>query len=124
VFNLIREVGKLEYTSAGGSVKDRIAKAMIEAAEKDGILVPGKSVVIEPTSGNTGVCSNECFPITKVNGHLLRHWASYGVCYQGTQSSVRLDQALNTLDKGYSVIITMPNKMSMVSLQLHRLLEG
>lgn len=48
-------MGKVEYTSAGGSVKDRIAKAMVEAAEKDGKLIPGKSVVIEPTSGNTGV---------------------------------------------------------------------
>ncbi|KAL7280615.1 hypothetical protein ACG7TL_005552 [Trametes sanguinea] len=62
-------LGKLEYTSAGGSVKDRIAKRMVEAAEKEGKLIPGYSVVIEPTSGNT--------------------------------------------DKGYSVIITMPNKMSL-----------
>ena len=47
-------VGKLEFVSAGGSVKDRIAKAMVLAAEKEGKLVPGKSIVIEPTSGNTG----------------------------------------------------------------------
>ena len=44
-------MGKVEYMSAGGSVKDRIAKAMVEAAEAEGKLIPGKSVVIEPTSG-------------------------------------------------------------------------
>ncbi|KAL9933113.1 hypothetical protein V8E36_007831 [Tilletia maclaganii] len=46
---------KCEFFNAGGSVKDRIAKNMLENAEAQGILIPGKSVVIEPTSGNTGV---------------------------------------------------------------------
>ncbi len=47
-------LGKIEYFNPGGSVKDRIALRMIEAAEKDGQLKPGGTIV-EPTSGNTGV---------------------------------------------------------------------
>ena len=46
---------KCEQFNPGGSVKDRVALAMIERAERAGKLIPGKSVIVEPTSGNTGV---------------------------------------------------------------------
>ena len=69
-------IGKLESFNPGGSIKDRIAKAMIEDAEAKGILVKD-SVIIEPTSGNTGI----------------------GLSMTGVA-------------KGYRVILTMPETMS------------
>ena len=52
--NAAKIYGKLEYRNPAGSVKDRIAKALIENAEKSGALKPG-GTIIEPTSGNTGI---------------------------------------------------------------------
>ena len=69
-------LAKVEFFNPGGSVKDRIALSMVEAAEKDGILKPG-ATIIEPTSGNTGV-----------------------------------GLALVSAVKGYHLILTMPETMS------------
>jgi cysteine synthase A len=51
----VRIFGKLESFNPGGSVKDRIGVAMIEAAEADGLIEPGVSTIVEATSGNTGI---------------------------------------------------------------------
>src|SRR6059058_1642855 len=52
--------GKLEAFNPGGSVKDRIGVAMLDAAERDGAIEPGRTTIVEATSGNTGIALAFC----------------------------------------------------------------
>lgn len=64
----VKLFGKLEAFNPGGSVKDRIGVSMIEAAERDGLIEPGRTTIVEASSGNTGialafVCSAKGYPL-------------------------------------------------------------
>ena len=60
---------KAEFLNPGGSIKDRVAKHIIESAEKEGKLKTGM-IIIEATSGNTGIGLTSCRNTKRVSGHL------------------------------------------------------
>src|SRR6476469_6208158 len=114
---------KLEQLNPGGSVKDRIGVAMIDAAEADGLIAPGKSVIVEPTSGNTGialamVCATRGYELiltlpegmSRERSKLLR---AYGAEVRETPSlggmteAVELAEAIREQRKGF-----MPQQFS------------
>jgi cysteine synthase len=100
---------KLESFNPGGSVKDRAAFNMIERAEKEGKLIPGKSTVIEPTSGNTGigiamVCAVKgyrCLITMPDNATLerVKILKSYGAEVYLTPASLRMQGAIDEANR-------------------------
>lgn len=113
---------KLESFNPGGSVKDRAALNMIEQAEKEGKLVPGKSTVIEPTSGNTGiglamVCAVKGYPCiitmpdnaTKERVQLMK---AYGAEVHLTPADLRMQ---GSIDEAVRIAADIPD--SFIPLQ-------
>lgn len=113
---------KLESFNPGGSVKDRAALNMIEQAEKEGKLVPGKSTVIEPTSGNTGiglamVCAVKGYPCiitmpdnaTKERVQLMK---AYGAEVHLTPANLRMQ---GSIDEAVRIAADIPD--SFIPLQ-------
>lgn len=107
---------KLESFNPGGSVKDRAAFNMIDRAEKEGKLIPGKSIVIEPTSGNTGiglamVCAVKGYRCiitmpdnaTKERIQLMR---AYGAEVHLTPAKLRMQGAI---DEAFRIAESVPN---------------
>src|SRR5947208_15056856 len=98
-------VGKLEAYNPAGSVKDRIGVSMIEAAEREGRIEPGKTTIVEATSGNTGialafVCAAKGYELvltmpqgmTREREGLLR---LYGARVEITESLGGMDEAVD-----------------------------
>jgi [CysO sulfur-carrier protein]-thiocarboxylate-dependent cysteine synthase len=95
----VRIYAKLEGANPTGSVKDRVAKAMIESAEEEGAIAPGQ-IILEPTSGNTGislgmVCRRKGYPlkvvmpdnVTEERTQLLRMYGAEIVYSEGAKGS-------------------------------------
>src|SRR5258705_9295609 len=107
--NGVQLFGKIEALNPGGSVKDRIGVAMIEAAERDGLIEPGRTTIVEATSGNTGialafVCAAKGYELvltlpqgmSREREGLLR---LYGARVQITESMGGMDEAVQAARK-------------------------
>src|ERR1700753_3551026 len=127
---------KLEAFNPGGSVKDRIGVAMIEAAEREGRIEPGRTTIVEATSGNTGialafVCAAKGYDLiltlpegmSRERESLL---ALYGATVQVTESMGGMNEAVDAArrlaDRGD---VFLPDQFSNpASPEIHRLTTG
>ena len=112
----VRIFAKLEGRNPTGSVKDRVAKAMIEAAEAEGAISPGQTI-LEPTSGNTGIslamiCGRKGYPVkvvmpdnvTEERTQLLRMFGAeivYSEGAKGSNGAVELALEMAAADSSY-----------------------
>ena len=117
----VRLFAKLEFYSPTGSVKDRVAKSMIERAEAEGAIAPGQRI-LEPTSGNTGIslaliCRLKGYPFTAVmpenvtaeRTELLRMHGAEIVYSEGSKgSNGAVEMALEMAEKDPSVLHALP----------------
>src|SRR6201997_5704443 len=100
-----RVFAKLEAFNPGGSVKDRIGVSMIEAAERDGIIEPGRTTIVEATSGNTGialafVCAAKGYELVLtlpqgMSRERERLLALYGARFEITESLGGMNEAVD-----------------------------
>ena len=112
----VRIYAKLESYNPTGSVKDRVARSLIERAEDDGLIAPGQTI-LEPTSGNTGIslamiCSRKGYPlkvvmpdnVTQERTQLLRMYGAeivYSPGEQGSNGAVAMALELAAADSSY-----------------------
>jgi cysteine synthase A len=131
-----RLFAKLEALNPGGSVKDRIGVSMIEAAERDGIIEPGKTTIVEATSGNTGialafVCAAKGYELvltmpqgmSREREGLLR---LYGARVEITESLGGMNEAVDAARAMASgVDVFLPDQFSNpANPEIHRLTTG
>ncbi len=131
-----RLFAKLESFNPGGSVKDRIGVSMIEAAERDGLIEPGRTTVVEATSGNTGialafVCAARGYDLVLtlpqgMSRERERLLALYGARFEITESMGGMDEAVNAArELAKSPNVFLPDQFSNpANPQAHRLTTG
>jgi cysteine synthase A len=128
--------GKLESLNPGGSVKDRIGVAMIEAAEREGLIEPGRTTIVEATSGNTGialafVCAAKGYDLVLtlpqgMSREREKLLSLYGAKVQITESMGGMDEAVQAARQmAQSPDVFLPDQFSNpANPEIHRRTTG